>query len=107
MNSNSKDVETTANIEPTSCDCIKEVEAKSLNRIKDKNPGWDVDKTNRWDDTGLMPVTHLFGYGDSVAFEFKYRYTFKKVNGQTSNPRTGKISIIPTFCPFCGRKLHY
>jgi hypothetical protein len=90
------------------CNCVKEVEQKSLNQLKERHPNNTYDeKLNGFDGTGLRCVAINLGSGSSVGYnEFKAHYTFQKTNGETSIVKTGVLDVYHIFCPFCGKKHH-
>jgi hypothetical protein len=52
---------------------------------------------------------HSFLFGektdDIIAMPFKFTYIRLKTNGFPENKRTTlKVNILPTYCPFCGKK---
>lgn len=87
------------------CNCIADFEAKLIDRVKEQNPTWELEEINHFDGTGLQNIAFTFGHGNIVYNEFKVRYTFPKVNGEMSTPKTHKLSLYPTYCCYCGIKL--
>lgn len=82
------------------CNCLETSKEKILAKIAEMHTGYNIiesDFDNRiWclESEQSVILTH----------KFEYTYTFKKVNGTDSQPRTSNININPTYCGFCGVK---
>lgn len=90
------------------CNCIKEVEQKTLKHLIEKNP----DKTynedlNGFEGTGFDNVAISFGENGGYNFYHKFvvESSLKKVNGEMSKPKKETVNLYPTYCCFCGIKL--
>ena len=92
------------------CDCIKtttEVITKSMHdKCVEKNE--TMLEIKNWDGEGLQGTTFAFGNnglsGEFLKTDFIFKSTFKKKNGTDSKPKNNHVSIIYTYCPFCGVK---
>lgn len=82
------------------CNCLETSKEKTLAKLAEIHPTYEIsdsDFQNRiWCFEGPQSVI--------LTHRFDYTYTFKKVNGTDSKPRTSNISINPTYCGFCGKK---
>ena len=82
------------------CNCLETSKEKILAKLAEIHPDYNIsdsDFDNRiWclDGTQDVILTH----------KFEFTYTFKKVNGTDSKPRTSNININPTYCGFCGKQ---
>lgn len=86
------------------CNCIETSKEKILAKLAEMHPDWTITESDyenqifpfSEENNSIQPIilTHHFGF----------TYTFKKVNGEDSKPRTDYISINPTYCGFCGKK---
>lgn len=90
------------------CNCIKEVEQKTIAHLKERYP----DKTyneelNGFEGTGLLNQALSMGEngGYKLYHQFAIEVTFTKVNGTQSKPKKETVNIYQTFCPFCGIRL--
>lgn len=83
------------------CNCLETTLEKVIERHKQNNPAdtiIDADYLNKgWNFSGKGNAINLYN-------EIKIEYTFQKVNGQTSNPKSTKLSIYGEYCGFCGKK---
>lgn len=90
------------------CNCIKEIEKKIIENLKETNPTKTYnEELNRFEGTGFQNIALGMGAngGYKLYHEFKIESSFTKVNGDQSNPKKEAISIYPSFCAFCGVKL--
>lgn len=88
------------------CNCIKQVTDK-LRDIAAKECEDNGTVMCPFDsDDGLQNQTLVFAEQSrwQLKTEFKYRSVFTKKNGINSRPKTHRINILFTFCPFCGEK---
>jgi len=73
------------------CNCLKELDAKVKEHTKDEDACVD------WVVSGL--------FGNDVLYLPKINYTFRKFNSRGEpTKKTFDGTIVPTFCPFCGKK---
>lgn len=83
------------------CKCIQMTLDKTVERAKEQNKSWtiiDADYLNKgYNFSGKGNPVNLFS-------EIKIEYTFQKVNGQISLPKSEKIAIYGQYCTFCGKK---
>lgn len=83
------------------CDCINKTLDKVIERKKQNNPEITIlnaDYLNKgWNLSGNGNPINLFN-------EIKIEYTFIKVNGTVSSPKSEKIAIYGEYCGFCGKK---
>ena len=84
------------------CNCLETSKEKILAKLAELHPDYnisDADFQNRiysFNEDGASDII--------ITHRFDYTYTFKKVNGTNSKPRTSNISINPIYCGFCGKK---
>jgi hypothetical protein len=94
--------------EKKACNCVSQVEEKTLNHLKENNTMGFIydDDLNHWNGLGLQNVAYNFETGKSMVYmQFSAMYTFKKTNGELSKPKKHTINLFPNYCPFCGEKL--
>lgn len=88
------------------CNCIKEVEKKVLDSLKEKNPDNTYTEVETFNGLGFQRKSWAFEKNQMLlTHEMKFASTFIKVNGEQSKPRKETISITQTYCCFCGEKL--
>ncbi len=96
------------------CNCIKDVSERILEHATkqalEKNETIIL-PIRDWDDEGMRNWAFSMGNRDGVTTisskklktDFVYRSTFKKKDGTDSKPRPYHISLMFTYCPFCGK----
>nr|WP_294897773.1 hypothetical protein [uncultured Pedobacter sp.] len=89
------------------CECIENAEKGAVNMLRKQHPERVYDDVSTFGDTGFQNLSLSLGEegGLKLFFEFKTHYTFTKANGEQSAQKTHKISLYPSYCPFCGRDL--
>lgn len=83
------------------CNCLEKSKERILEKLSEMYPDYNIS------DSDFQNRIYSFGEdspGIILTHKFEYTYTFKKVNGTDSKPRTSNISINPIFCGFCGVK---
>lgn len=55
-------------------------------------------------DSGYTNRVLTFTSGYKLMMPFELKYTPIKANGEKGKEKTKKISVFPTYCPFCGKK---
>lgn len=81
------------------CICSEMVIQKVKNHLlsKDDNPrGYQIENIS-WQHESYYPVRKLYS-------EVMVTSTFQKKDGSQSQPKTKAVSIMHTYCPFCGLK---
>lgn len=83
------------------CTCLDDVLKKHVEYQTEKHKDWDITDAD-WLNKGW----NLSGRGNpiNIGYQIKVEYTFTKVNGQTSQPKSETSSIYGTHCTFCGKK---
>lgn len=83
------------------CDCVKEIEKKSEQSIQEQTPKALISKVEFVDRSFVFDkkVPRLATHST-----VEYRHQFTKANGELSKPRTKKVMLLHSFCPFCGEK---
>lgn len=83
------------------CTCLETSLSTVKQEIQDQNKEWsiaDIDWTKKgWNFSGKGNPINLYN-------EIRIEYTFTKVNGQTSTPKSTSISMYGEYCTFCGKK---
>ncbi len=83
------------------CECMQKTLDKTIEYKKQQNPNWTIteaDYLNKtWNFSGKGNPNNLFN-------EIKIGYTFTKVDGSTSQPKSEKVAIFGEYCTFCGKK---
>jgi len=82
------------------CTCLEDSKEKILAKLAEIHPDYNIT------DFDFQNRIYSFaeeGPGIILTHRFEYTYTFKKVNGTDSKPRTSNININPTYCGFCGK----
>lgn len=88
------------------CNCIKEVIAKSAEMISQKLTA--ESKVLIDDSIEFENLSYVYGNGEpslgrnTVVMPLSYRYQYGKKDGTLGRERRGTVSILPSFCPFCG-----
>jgi hypothetical protein len=79
------------------CDCIEEVQKKLTDMMVEKNQGCEVVKTVRFQNISWI-------FGEPKTLEILNNPVLGKysIKGKT---RKWEISMLPLFCPFCGKKI--
>jgi hypothetical protein len=83
------------------CNCIETTEKRVLEHIKTQNPDWNITES------GYKNLVLAFDEEPSATYimmPFEFTFTFSKVNGTQSKPRTKQISMKGEYCTFCGKK---
>lgn len=85
------------------CKCIEESEENIRKHIVAQNDfkeGFEMLEGKYQNRPWLM-----LGDGSIKLYStFKYTYTFKKVNGETSKAKSETVNIFHAYCPICGVK---
>ncbi len=84
------------------CDCLKKSEERVKDHLVEQRGLVNVEEFG-YDNTALT-----FGDNDSdikIYLPFSVSHKPIKKDGSIGNLKTHKVSIFPTFCPFCGVKL--
>jgi hypothetical protein len=83
------------------CNCLEKTLQKTLELKKEQNPTWEIGeydwKNKSWNFSNKGNPTNLYN-------EIKIEYSFPKVNGDMSKPKTETVTIYGSFCTFCGKK---
>ena len=82
------------------CNCLDNSKEKILARLQEIHPEYNIT------DSDFANQIYCFEGEQSIILthKFEYTYSFTKVNGTPSKPRTTSININPTYCGFCGKK---
>lgn len=83
------------------CNCLGEVLVSTEREIQKQNKDWKISDIE-W----LKKGWNFSGKGNPINLynEIKISYTFTKVNGSESSPKSTTISIYGNYCSFCGKK---
>lgn len=81
------------------CDCIEKVTKKMAEKLKELNPDYTI-----LDAAFKNKGFSLNGGGCKSYNEVKIEYTFPKVNGQISSPKSTTMDAYGEYCQFCGKK---
>ena len=89
------------------CNCIKEVAKVALEHAaKQMNPSIDeklLGPEENWNQ-GVQNVGFLIGGGLRLKTDIVFTTDFKKKDGSRSKPKKSHISLVFTYCPFCGKE---
>lgn len=82
------------------CNCLETSKEKILAKLQEIHPEYNIT------DSDFQNQIYCFeGPQNTIlTHRFDYTYSFTKVNGTQSKPRTSNININPTYCGFCGKK---
>jgi hypothetical protein len=90
------------------CNCIEESVKKTTEHLtglvnKHRNEIYELESSDY--------ENKAFTFGEKtdllIAMPFEFVYVRRKVNGMKENKfTTMKVSILPTYCPFCGIKIN-
>lgn len=82
------------------CNCLETSKEKILAKLAQIHPEYNIS------DADFQNQIYTFDehQGIILTHRFDFTYTFQKVNGTDSKPRTSTININPTYCGFCGKK---
>jgi hypothetical protein len=90
------------------CNCLNEVEKQFIERVKKsiqekyKVDHFIEDSSAGFTNKGLFFEPVRMG----LIFPFELKYVRQKKNGEPENKvKTYTTSVIPTYCPFCGKEL--
>lgn len=83
------------------CDCLKNIEAKTMEVVKEQKDGEFSD--------GRMLNTHFpivnNAFKDRITYnEFQFQFAPRKKDGTIGVPKKQTVSISHSYCPFCGEK---
>lgn len=81
------------------CDCMKNVPEMIKGKIAEMNKqtkGFNLIESD-FESHSYYPKVRLY-------VNFKYKYSFQKIDGTPSNPKSDKMAIYFAYCPFCGKE---
>jgi hypothetical protein len=88
-----------------SCDCLIESEKKMIAHVKEAlSKEQSVDSWNERD-SGYTTKAFFFTGGTKLTLPFEVKYTPLKKDGTQGKEKVYKTSILPSYCPFCGKPL--
>lgn len=91
------------------CTCLKNLSADILKAQSENNPQNTIEPIERLEGDGFQHMTFPISdnaIGSSRMYmPFCYRYTFKKVDGTSSKIKKANVSMVFSYCPFCGENL--
>lgn len=83
------------------CDCIKTIESKTLEMVKEQKEG-------EFAKGGITPSSFVIvdNKFNPRRTHSEYEFTFapKKKDGTIGKPKKQTVNIIHSYCPFCGEK---
>lgn len=92
------------------CNCIKDAEDKFFaHATKLCQDGKEtIQPIKSWDGEGLLNTTFAMGAkggisGHVMKTDYVFKSTFIKKDGSVSKPRNHHMTIVFSFCPFCGK----
>lgn len=84
------------------CNCLETSKEKILAKLQEIHPEYNITDSDfqnlMWNNIDNPGSEYI------LTHRFDYTYSFTKVNGTQSKPRTSNININPTYCGFCGKK---
>lgn len=83
------------------CECLEKSKENILVRLAEMYPEYKISDSDFQNQIYSLAEE---GPGIILTHRFEYNYSFTRVNGEQSKPRTSTISINPTYCGFCGKK---
>jgi hypothetical protein len=82
------------------CNCLETVPKKITDHLSGLNPEWQIK------DSGFVNTAYVFTTPTKtvIGLPFEVEYELQSKKGKTLSKKH-KVSMFPTFCPFCGVKL--
>jgi len=80
------------------CNCMKEVADKCKEHMSQKEintSGFKICESD-WENKTWFPVNRLYA-------NFIIKSTFTKKNGSESIPKSSHVTVLFSYCPFCGK----
>jgi hypothetical protein len=91
------------------CNCLDEIEKQFIERVKKSiQEKYKVDHFIEDSSAGFVNKAFFFDpTSRGLVFPFELRYVRQKKNGDPENRVIiYKTSVVPTHCPFCGKKFN-
>ena len=94
------------------CNCLESIEKQTIEHVEKTLRERQTIHSINTEESGFVNQSWFFGSGGvkagggqiKLTLPVEVKYTPIKSNGEKGKEKTYKTNVLPSFCPFCGKK---